>query len=87
MSIDWDTLDAREDHTVPARPEGGLWTMVRTHISAPAMLRIEASGAWRVAGELPECGPDGLRHWAYGREGLALSEAEIAQCNTARSEG
>ena len=24
---------------------------------------------------------------AYGREGLALSEAEIAQCNTARSEG
>lgn len=77
MSIDWLHLDARETHDIPARVDDGLWTMVRTQVSAPALMRIEASGRWRVAPELPECGPDGLRHWAYGREGLLTRKAPL----------
>lgn len=77
MSIEWTRLDRTERFTVPARPEGALWTMIRTQVSAPAAIRIEASGVWRVAAELPECGPDGLRHWAYGRELLLTRKAPL----------
>lgn len=77
MTIDWLHLDAQEVHTIPACVEGGLWTMVRTQISAPAIVRVEACGSWRVAPDLPACGPDGLRHWAYGREGLLTRKAPL----------
>lgn len=77
MDIDWLQLDSQETHAIAARPEGGLWTMVRTQISAPAVIRIEASGGWRVSPDLPECGADGLRHWAYGRENLLTRKAPL----------
>jgi hypothetical protein len=77
MSIDWSNLDQQETHDVPARPEGRVWTMVRTQISAPAVIRIEASGTWHVANGLPECGPDGLRQWYYGRELLLTKKAPL----------
>ena len=77
MSIDWSKLDQQGTHIVPACPEGRLWTMVRTQVSAPAVIRIEASGTWRVADGLPECGPDGLRQWYYGRELLLTRKAPL----------
>ena len=75
--IDWEELDDLETVTVPAKPIAGLWTLVRTHIVAPAVLRIEASGIWRPVDGLPSCGPDGLRHWAYGRELLLTRKAPL----------
>jgi len=77
MNIEWEAIDKSAAHVIPARPAGGLWTMVRTHLVAPATIRVEASGTWRVAPDLPECGPDGLRHWAYGREGLLTRKAPL----------
>ena len=75
MKIEWDDLDDRAVVTVPACPEGGLWTLVRTQLVAPAVIRIDASGIWRLAPDLPECGADGLRHWIYGRDLLLTKKA------------
>ncbi|MDM0026282.1 hypothetical protein [Variovorax saccharolyticus] len=75
--IAWDTIDDAEKLKVPAKPAAGLWTMVRTRVIAPAVLRIEASGSWRPVEGLPWCGPDGLRHWAYGREQLLTRKAPL----------
>jgi hypothetical protein len=75
VKIKWDALDDQSAVTVPARPEGGLWTMVRTQLVAPAVIRIEASGSWRLASDLPACGADGMRHWLYGRDQLLTKKA------------
>lgn len=77
MPINWTDLDRERKHDVPALPADGLWTMVRTQISGPAVIRIEARGRWKPASGLPECGPDGLRHWAYGRDLLLTRKAPL----------
>lgn len=75
--IDWKNLDEGETFTIPAKPVQGIWTMVRTYVSGPAILRVEARGSWRPVAELPACGADGLLHWAYGREMLLTRKAPL----------
>jgi hypothetical protein len=77
MTIDWQKLDKTSPVKVPAKPQMGLWTLVRTYVSAQQIIRIEAQGAWTPVAGLPQCGPDGLRHWAYGRDQLLTKTAPL----------
>ena len=47
-----------EGLSVPARPEGGMWTLALEYVTGPRKLKIAARGVWRMFGE-KECGPDG----------------------------
>lgn len=75
--IDWKNLDDKGTVTIPAKPADGIWTLVRTYVSGPTILRLEATGAWRPDADLPSCTADGLRHWAYGREMLLTKKAPL----------
>jgi hypothetical protein len=77
MAIDWDNLDEETEITVPAKPASGLWTLARTYVNVPQIIRIEAPGSWRPVAELDSCGPDGLQHWAFGRERLLTKKAPL----------
>lgn len=50
-----------ERWTVPAKPDGGLWTLVCAYVDGPALLRIRATDdRWGYApGREAFCGPDG----------------------------
>jgi hypothetical protein len=75
MPIDWQNLDEKSVITVPAKPAAGLWTLVRSYVSGPRIIRIEAQGTWSPAAGLPPCGADGMRHWAFGRDLLLTKKA------------
>jgi hypothetical protein len=77
MSIDWDKLDDCNPVIVPGRPEFGLWTVVRTFITGPQIIRVEATGEWCPIAGMPPCSADGFRHWAFGREHLMTDRAPI----------
>jgi len=77
MTIDWAGLDDVERIVIPARPANGLWTPARGLVSGPQILRLEAKGIWSPIEGLPDCGPDGLRHWAFGRERLLTKKAPL----------
>jgi hypothetical protein len=77
MAIDWNGLDRQTVVTVPARPASGLWTLVRSYLSSPQIIRIGAEGSWTAASGLPSCGPDGLPHWAFGRDALLFKKAPL----------
>jgi hypothetical protein len=43
--------------TVPAKPRG-IWTLAVEHVSGPALIKVEADGAWLYS-PAAKCGPDG----------------------------
>ncbi len=50
------------DYDIPAKPAGGLWTLVHEHFEGPCRLKITVSPeqTWRFADEAEaQCGPDG----------------------------
>lgn len=75
MKINWAELDKIGRVVVPARPANGLWTLARGFLVGPLILRLEAEGKWTPIAGLPECGPDGLCHWAFGRDRLLTKRA------------
>lgn len=77
MAIHWDNLDDSTVIAVPARPASGLWTLVRTYVHGPHIIRIEAAGLWCPVAGLDACGPDGLQHWAFGRDRLLTKKAPL----------
>src|SRR3712207_4980475 len=77
MTINWAALDNAVRIVVPARPDIGLWTLARGLVSGPQIIRLEAKGTWSPAEGLPACGPDGLRHWAFGRDRLLTKKAPL----------
>lgn len=49
-----------KDREIPAKPAGGLWTMVHEIVTGPCLVKIEAEGTWQYADEKEaKCGPDG----------------------------
>jgi hypothetical protein len=77
MPIDWDKFDDTKVVTVPAKPANGQWTMVRTMITGPQIIRLEATGEWRPVAGLEPCSADGFQHWAFGRDRLLTSKAPL----------
>jgi hypothetical protein len=77
MSIEWDKFDDNKVVSVPAKPENGLWTMVRTMVSGPQIIRLEATGEWRPIADLEPCSADGFQHWAFGRDRLLTNKAPL----------
>jgi hypothetical protein len=77
MAIEWNGIDQQSVITVPAHPASGLWTLVRSYVSSPQIMRIEAEGSWTAVAGLPSCGPDGLPHWAFGRDALLFKKAPL----------
>jgi hypothetical protein len=79
MPIDWRNLDSESEVTVPAKPVSGLWTLVRTYVSGPQIIRLEADGTWAPTGGLPACNADGLLQldWALGRDALLFKKAPL----------
>jgi hypothetical protein len=75
--IDWEKLDETYSIVVPAKPKRGLWTPVRTYLTAPVIIRIEAEGTWKPVDFLNECSADGLRHWIFGRDQLLTKKAPL----------
>jgi hypothetical protein len=72
---DWD--QTKTGIAVPAKPAQALWTPVLDYVTGPVVLRITAEGSWRPAASLPPCGPDGLTHWAFGRDFLLWKKAPL----------
>lgn len=77
MPIDWLTLDKTNPVSVPAKPERGLWTPVRTLVNALQIIRFEAAGEWCPVPGMKACSADGFRRWPFGRGGLLTSKAPI----------
>jgi hypothetical protein len=77
MPIDWQALDEESEIEVPAKPAKGIWTPVRSYVSNPTIIRIEAEGEWKPVEILPPCTADGFRHWAFGRDLLLTKKAPL----------
>jgi hypothetical protein len=77
MPIDWNKLDNCNPVTVPAKPANGLWTLVRTFVSNPQIIRIVAEGEWRPIAAMDPCSADGFQHWSFGRDRLLTNKAPI----------
>ena len=77
MPIDWKNIDKEFKFKVPAKPTDGLWTLVRSYINGPTIIRLQASGRWTPIAGLPSCGADGLRHWAFCRDMLLTKKAPL----------
>ena len=72
---DWERFDARPILEVPAKPANGLWTLARTRLPSPTLLRISAEGRWTFLAGLEPCGPDGLQRWPFGQDQLLCKKA------------
>jgi hypothetical protein len=77
MMIDWNKLDDKDEVTIPAKPANGLWTMVRTMVTGPQIIKLEATGEWRPVATMAPCTADGFQHWAFRRDGLLTGKAPI----------
>jgi hypothetical protein len=77
MPIDWEKLDDSNTVSVPAKPESGLWTPVRSLVNALQIIKFEATGEWRPIAGMGPCTADGFKHWAFGRERLLTNRAPI----------
>lgn len=77
MPTNWLTLDKTNPVSIPAKPEQGLWTPVRTLVNALQIIRLEAAGEWQPIAGMKPCSADGFRQWAFGRDGLLTAKAPI----------
>jgi hypothetical protein len=77
MLIKWNNPDDRSEIKVPAKPETGIWTLVRTFVTGPQTLRLGARGRWRPISGFDDCTADGLRHWVFGRDLLLTRKAPL----------
>jgi hypothetical protein len=67
-----------KDYVVPARPEGGLWTIAVEYLIGPRKLKITARGDWSLNGSRT-CGPDG-DETASGGIGGCLTDTAPRGC-------
>lgn len=72
---DWQDIDQKNPVTVPAKPAKGLWTLARSRVAQPQILRITAEGKWTPIAGLGPCGPDGFRRWPFSRDQLIVKNA------------
>lgn len=72
---DWERLNAAPSLDIPAKPKHGLWTVARSRLAPPVVLRISAEGEWSFAADLKLCDPSGLQRWPFGQDQLLCKKA------------